>query len=48
MNYAEFLDTLNGRSVALVYSYSNTVNRKRTWYDRWRSSVIMYFAQGAV
>lgn len=43
----QFLSELPGKSIALVYSYSSTIDKQRTWYDRWRSSVIMYFGQGA-
>ncbi len=45
--FGKFLQRLTNESVALVYSYSNTIDKKKTWYDRWRSSVIMYFGEGA-
>lgn len=46
-DYDKHLENLHGKSLAVVYSFSNTIDKKRTWYDRWRSDVIMYFAQGA-
>lgn len=45
-NFLTFLDTLPGKSLAIVYSFSNTVDKDRVWYDRWKSSTIMYFGQG--
>lgn len=47
IDFESFLAGLSGKSIALVYSYSNTIDKRETWYDRWRSKVIMYFGQGA-
>jgi hypothetical protein len=47
VNYAAFINQLSNKSLAIVYCYSNTIDKRRTWYDRWKSSVIMYFGQGA-
>jgi len=47
VDYGTFLDQLAGQSLAIIYSYSSTIDKQRAWYDRWRSSVIMYFGQGA-
>ena len=45
--YEKFLDQLSDKSLAIVYSYSNTIDKRRTWYDRWKSAVVLYFGQGA-
>lgn len=45
--FEDFLDTLPGKSIAVVFSYSDNVDKQRVWYHRWRSDVIMYFGQGA-
>ena len=47
LEFGSILAEHGGKSVALIYSYSNTVDKRRAWYDRWRSKVIMYFGQGA-
>ncbi len=47
IDFESFLAGLKGKSIALVYSYSNTIDKRETWYDRWRSKVIIYFGQGA-
>ncbi|MEM8625180.1 MAG: hypothetical protein AAGG47_16880 [Pseudomonadota bacterium] len=45
-DFPSFLNCLPGKTLALVYSFSNTIDKDRVWYDRWRSSTIMYFGQG--
>lgn len=43
MSFQQFLNWLPGKTVAIVYSYSNTPNKNEIWYDRWKSDVISYF-----
>ncbi|MCZ6862609.1 MAG: hypothetical protein O7I42_20445 [Alphaproteobacteria bacterium] len=42
-SFGEFLERLAGKTIAIVYSYSNVVDREATWYDRWRSDVVSYY-----
>ncbi|NBC34409.1 MAG: hypothetical protein GVY13_17160 [Alphaproteobacteria bacterium] len=44
--FSSFLDSLHGKTVAVVYSFSNRVEPKLTWYDRWRSDVVFFFGAG--
>ncbi|KCZ52068.1 hypothetical protein HY29_18310 [Hyphomonas beringensis] len=45
-DFAAFLRSLEGATVAIVYSYSNRVDPSLAWYDRWRSDVVFFFGQG--
>lgn len=44
--FRAFLDELKGKTVAIVYSFSNRVEPSVAWYDRWRSDVIVFFGKG--
>jgi hypothetical protein len=44
--FRAFLDDLKGKTVAIVYSFSNRVEPSAAWYDRWRSDVIVFFGRG--
>jgi hypothetical protein len=44
--FRTFLDDLRGKTVAIVYSFSNRVEPSVAWYDRWRSDVIVFFGRG--
>ena len=41
-----FVGDLQGKTVAVVYSFSNRVDPASTWYDRWRSDVVSYAGKG--
>ncbi|MEM9823787.1 MAG: ATP:cob(I)alamin adenosyltransferase, partial [Bacteroidota bacterium] len=38
---ARFLNDLSGKLLALVYSFSNTIEKDRVWYARWKPSTIL-------
>lgn len=44
--FRTFLDELRGKTVAIVYSFSNRVEPSVAWYDRWRSDVVVFFGRG--
>jgi hypothetical protein len=44
--FRTFVDGLKGKTVAIVYSFSNRVEPSVAWYDRWRSDVLVFFGRG--
>lgn len=44
--FADFLEQLRGKTVGIVYSFSNKVDPSEAWYDRWRSDVVYFFGKG--
>lgn len=44
--FQQFIDDLKGKTVAIVYSFSNRVEPSVAWYDRWRSDVLVFFGKG--
>ena len=41
----EFVKSIEGKTVTLIYNYSNVRRLEDLWYDRWKSDVILLFAQ---
>ncbi len=42
-DFSAFLADLEGKTATLAYSFSSSVKKNDTWYDRWRSDTIFYF-----
>jgi hypothetical protein len=46
-SFDQFARLLKNKTVALVYNYSDSVDPKTTWYDKWKSETVNLFASGA-
>lgn len=45
-DFVSFIEGLSNKTVAIVYSFSNRVSPRYTWYDRWRSDVVLFHGEG--